>query len=56
MSSETDVINTALRRVGAERITSRLDGTKAANVANDIYDGILNKFFVAIRGISPPSA
>ena len=42
MASDTDIINFALRRVGAERITSRTDGTKGANVANDIYDELLD--------------
>ena len=35
--SETDVINRALREVGADRITSLTDGSKSANVANDVY-------------------
>lgn len=38
MPGETDVINLALREVGASRIISRTDGTKSANVADDIYD------------------
>lgn len=38
MPGETDVINAAARLVGAEPITSLIDGTKTANVANDIYD------------------
>lgn len=38
MASETDVINIALREVGAERITSLADkNSKSANVANDVY-------------------
>lgn len=40
MPGDTDVINTAARRVGAEPITSLTDGTKTANVANDIYTEI----------------
>lgn len=38
MPGETDVINTAARLVGAERITSLTDGTKTANVASDLYE------------------
>ena len=40
MPSPTDMINVALRRIGAERITSLTDGTKNANVANDIYEEV----------------
>ena len=40
MASETDIINAGLRRVGEERITSLTDGSKAANVANDIYEQV----------------
>jgi len=40
VTSVTDVVNVALRRVGAERITSLTDGSKSANVANDIYAGV----------------
>lgn len=40
MPGETDVINVALRKIGGERITSRTDGSKNANVANDIYDEV----------------
>ncbi len=35
--SETDVINAALRLVAAKRITSRGQGNKNANVADDLY-------------------
>lgn len=37
MPSTTDVINVALRRIGATRITSLTDGSTNANAANDIY-------------------
>lgn len=37
MSTDTDLINTALRRIGATPITSLTDGTASANVADDIY-------------------
>ena len=40
MPGETNIINAALRRIGGERITSRTDGSKNANVANDLYDEI----------------
>jgi hypothetical protein len=42
VASETDIINVGLRHVGAERITSRTDGTKGADVANDVYDELLD--------------
>lgn len=38
MSSETIMINHALHKIGGDRITSRTDGSKNANIANDIYD------------------
>lgn len=41
MASETGIINSALRKVGASRITSRLDGSRNGNIANDLYDIIL---------------
>lgn len=37
MPSETDLVNGALRLIGGSRITSLTDGTKNANVANDLY-------------------
>lgn len=37
MPGDTDVVNVALRRIGASRITSLTDGSTNANVANDIY-------------------
>lgn len=37
MSGVTDVVNRALRLVGASRITSLTDGSTSANTANDIY-------------------
>lgn len=40
MPGETDVVNAAARRVGAEPITSLTDGTKTANVANNLYTEI----------------
>jgi hypothetical protein len=41
MASETSIINSAIRKVGAGRITSRLDGSRNANIANDLYDVVL---------------
>lgn len=38
MASETTIINTALRRLGDKPITNRLDGSPAANVANELFD------------------
>jgi len=39
MATETDIVNIALRRIGAEKITSlRSDASKAAVAARDIYD------------------
>lgn len=40
MPGETDVINVALRLVGAEPITSLTDGTPSANVADDLYEEV----------------
>lgn len=40
MASETTIINTALRRLGDGPITSRTDGSPAANVANDLFDDL----------------
>lgn len=40
MSGETDVVNVALRRIGATRIISLTDGSKSANAADDIYTEI----------------
>ena len=37
MASDVDIVNFALRILGANRITSLTDGSKNANVANDIY-------------------
>lgn len=36
--SETDIVNAALRLIGAGRITSLTEGSKNANVANDLYE------------------
>ncbi len=47
MASETDIINVALRRVGASRIASRTDGSESANVADDIYDEVRNELLRA---------
>jgi len=41
MADTTDIINVALRKIGAKTVSSRLAGDKNANVANDIYDGVL---------------
>lgn len=38
MTSSTDIVNYALRALGANRITSLTDGTPNANAANDIYE------------------
>ncbi len=38
MASETNIINFALRALGAKRITSRTDGSANANSADDVYD------------------
>jgi len=40
MPGETDVINQALREVGATPITSRTDGSPSANTVDDVYDDI----------------
>lgn len=40
MPAEVDIINIALRKIGASTITSRADGTKNANVADDLYDEV----------------
>lgn len=40
MPGETDVINVALRLVGAEPIVSLTDGTPSANVADDLYEEV----------------
>jgi len=37
MSTDTDLVNTALRRIGANPITSLADGSTNANTVNDIY-------------------
>lgn len=36
--SETDIVNAALRLIAGQRITSLTDGSKNANVANDLYE------------------
>lgn len=38
MPGETDVINAGLTKIGASPITSRTDGTAAANAVDDVYD------------------
>ena len=38
MATETTIINAALRRLGDKPITSRLDGSPAANAVNDLFD------------------
>lgn len=43
MASETGIINSALRKLGATRITSRTDGSVSGNIANDLYDNIRDK-------------
>lgn len=40
MPSVTDIYNGALRLVGGSRVTSPTDGSKNANVANDIYPAL----------------
>ncbi|HDY86919.1 MAG TPA: hypothetical protein ENH82_02250 [bacterium] len=40
MPGETDVVNVALRRIGASRIVSLTDGSKSANAADDVYTEI----------------
>ena len=37
MPGDTDIVNVALRKIGATRIVSLTDGSVNANVANDIY-------------------
>ena len=37
MTAETDIVNVALRLIGADTITSLTDGTPNANAANDLY-------------------
>ena len=43
MASKTGIINLALRNIAASRITSATDGSKNANVANDLYDETLER-------------
>jgi hypothetical protein len=38
MASETGIINAALRKIGSSRITSRTDGSEAANALDDVFD------------------
>lgn len=47
MPGETDVINVGLRKVGAERITNRGDGSKSASVADDIYDELRDELLAS---------
>lgn len=42
MTSTTDVVNSALRLVGGSRISNLTEGTPHADVANDIYDDLLD--------------
>jgi hypothetical protein len=42
MTAETDIVNVALRLIGAQPITSLSDGTKSANAADDIYTELLD--------------
>lgn len=44
MASVTGIINVALRQLGATRITSLTDGSKNANVANDIFEPVRDSF------------
>lgn len=37
MASDTEIVNRALRLIKAQRIVNLLDGSKNANVANDVY-------------------
>ncbi len=39
-TSETDIVNRALRLLKAQRITNLTDGSNNANTANDIYEGV----------------
>jgi len=39
-TSTTDIVNASLRLIGGKRITSLTDGSKEANVAGDLFDGI----------------
>jgi hypothetical protein len=43
MASTTGIINSAIRKLGASRITGRDDGSRNANIADDIYDDVLEK-------------
>lgn len=40
MSSEVDIANSALRKIGANTITSFLDGTSNANIVADQYENV----------------
>ena len=40
MASETNIANVAMRLLKADRITSLTDGSKNANVANDVFDEV----------------
>lgn len=37
MASDVEIVNSALRKIGATTITSLTDGSENANVANDLY-------------------
>ena len=45
MVSTVDVVNVALRRVGASRITSLSENDASAVVANDLFDAIVDDLF-----------
>ena len=40
MPAETDIVNVALRKIGATAITALDDGSTNANIAQDLYDEI----------------
>ena len=42
MTSQTEVVNSAMRLIGAGRISSLTDGQPQSNAANDIYDDLLD--------------
>jgi len=43
MASEIGIINSALRKLGASRITGRNDGSRNANLADDLYDDVRDR-------------
>jgi hypothetical protein len=43
MASETGIINSALRKLGATRIVNRTDGSVSANIADDLFNDVRDR-------------